>query len=63
MVTSLLVAAIIILIVCGIGYLLTRFIPDRPVNKPILHTFIWFVVAILCLLVLLGAVTGKGITL
>lgn len=59
MITSLLVALIVIAIVCIIGWVIVSIIPGPPQLKVI----IWAVVAIICLIVLLGAVTGKGVGL
>lgn len=54
MITALLVALIYIAIISVIGWAIISLIP---VPAPV-KTVIWAVVAVLCLLVLLGAVTG-----
>ena len=59
MIESLLVALIVIGIICVIGWVLMSIIPGPPMVK----TIVWAVVAILCLLVLLRAVTGHGLSI
>lgn len=56
---ALIIALICIGIVCIIGYVLMSIIPGPPMVK----TIVWAVVGIICLLILLRAVTGHGLAL
>ncbi len=59
MITSLLVALIVIAIICVVAGAIIRIVPmPAPVG-----TIIWAVVAIVCLFVLLRAITGGSISL
>ena len=54
MITGLLTALIIVAIIAVIGWVIISIIP----GPPLVHTVVWAVVAIICLLVLLDAVSG-----
>jgi predicted ABC-type exoprotein transport system permease subunit len=56
MLETFLIAMIVILIVIGIGYLIVWLVPMPEKFK----MAFWCVVAIICLLVLLGAVEGRN---
>lgn len=57
MITSLLVALILIAIVCTIGWAILSIVP---VPAPV-KTVIWAIVAVVCLLILLRGVTGGSL--